>query len=136
MAYQNVAKINDYVFHLANIPVILGERQGGDFMRAFRAMTADTNDVDHVLEAAEDAINHVAGEAFRRGFEACHAAVVVPLQESTVSKTDVKAAMRRHGELVRRAIVERFEDVPGEPNALTVDIEDVPLPDPVTGWMR
>ena len=136
MAYSKERKINDYVFHLANVPVMLGERQGGDFLRAFRAMTADTNDVGRAIEAAEDAINYVAGEAFRRGFEACHAAVVVPLQESTVGKTDVKAAMRRHGELVRRAIVERFEDVPGAPNALTVDIEDVPLPDPVTGWMR
>ncbi|AWM24960.1 hypothetical protein AOX55_00001702 [Sinorhizobium fredii CCBAU 25509] len=38
--------------------------------------------------------------------------------------------MRRHGDLVRQTIIAKFEESPGVPNQITVDIDEVELPEP------
>jgi hypothetical protein len=132
--------MNLFEYHLTNIPHLVdSERDTDRYLRAFAAMIerldADAGgvcDVDAALDAARDAVRFVADDAFRRGFETCHENVVGPLTESTVSKEAALDELRRHGERVRQAIVAKFEEAPGMPNQLTVEIEAINLPEPRT----
>jgi len=130
--------MNLFDYHLANIPhLVESERDTDRYLRAFAAMVARLNDdagrvcdIDAVLAASKDAIRFIADDAFRRGFEACHENVVEPLRETTISHKTALEEMRCHGERVRQTIVAKFEEAPGMPNQLTVDIEEVELPEP------
>ncbi|QQF02904.1 hypothetical protein [Sinorhizobium meliloti] len=130
--------MSTFEHHLANIPHLVKEERDADrYLRAFAAMIARLDDdaggvcdIDEALEAAEDAIRFIADDAFRRGFETCHENIVLPLRETTISHEAALDGMRRHGEIVRQTIVANFEDAPGVPNQLTVDIDEVELPEP------
>ncbi|NRP70597.1 hypothetical protein ILFOPFJJ_01478 [Ensifer psoraleae] len=124
--------------HLKNIPHLVEQERDVDrYLRALSSMVdaldAEADgacDVDTALEAAREAIRFIADDAFRRGFEACHENVVTPLRESTIPRVAAISEMRRHGERVRQTIVAKFEEAPGVPNQLTVDIDEVELPKP------
>ncbi|MDW9416408.1 hypothetical protein GOB15_18605 [Sinorhizobium meliloti] len=122
--------------HLANIPHLAKEERDADrYLRAFAAMIARLDDdaggvcdIDEALEAAEDAIRFIADDAFRRGFEACHSNVVVPLRESSVSRETAVVAVTRYGERVRQGIANQFEDGPAVPTSISVAVEEMTLP--------
>jgi hypothetical protein len=120
--------------HMRNIPTVPGEKEGETYLRAFDHLLADatpaTVDEDWICEAAKDAIRFIADDAFRRGFESCHQNLVEPLRGSTVARDAAIEAMHRHGEHVRSTIVAKFEEAPGVPNQITVDIDEVELPQP------
>ena len=122
--------------HLNNIPHLVGvERDTDRYLRAFAAMIVHlddggVSDADAVLEAARDTIRFISDDAFRRGFEACHENLVEPLKDSTINREAVLDEMRRHGERVCQTIVAKFEEAPGVPNQITVEIEEVELPEP------
>jgi hypothetical protein len=129
--------MNLFEHHLTNIPHLVdSERDTDRYLRAFAAMIARLDDdaggidVDAALDAARDAVRFVADDAFRRGFEACHENVVGSLKESTIGHEAALEEMRRHGERVRQGIVAKFEEAPGMPNQLTVEIDEVELPEP------
>ncbi|MCO6423824.1 hypothetical protein JT737_19140 [Sinorhizobium meliloti] len=130
--------MSTYEHHLANIPHLVKEERDADrYLRAFAAMIARLDndaggvcDIDEVLDAAKGAIRFIADDAFRRGFETCHENIVLPLRETTISHEAALDGMRQHGEIVRQTIVAKFEDAPGVPNQLTVDIDEVVLPEP------
>jgi len=130
--------MNTFEYHLANIPhLVESERDTDRYLRAFATMIARLDSdaggvcgIDAALAASTDAIRFIADDAFRRGFEACHENIVEPLRENTVSHTVALEEMRWHGERVRQTIVAKFEEAPGMPNQLTVDIEEVELPEP------
>jgi len=132
--------MNLFEYHLTNTPHLVEEERDTDrYLRAFAAMIerldADADgvcDVDTALEAAREAIRFIADDAFRRGFEACHENVVGPLRESTIDHEAALEEMRKHGERVRQAIVANFEEAPGMPNQLTVEIDAINLPEPRT----
>ncbi len=130
--------MNTFEHHLKNIPHLVDEERDADsYLRAFAAMIerldSDADgvcDIDVALEAARDAIRFIADDAFRCGFEACHENVLVPLRASTITHEAALSEMLRHGEIVRQTIVAKFEDGPGAPNQITVDIDEVELPQP------
>ncbi len=130
--------MNTYAHHLRNIPHLVEEERDADrYLRAFAAMIERLDavadgvcDIDGALEAARDAIHFIADDAFRRGFEACHENVLVPLRDSTITHEAALSEMLHHGEMVRQTIVAKFEDGPGVPNQITVDIDEVELPQP------
>lgn len=133
-----MTKAEAFEHHLNSIPHLVKEERDIDrYLRAFAAMIARLDNdaggvcgIDEALGAAEDAIRFIADDAFRRGFEACHENVVGPLRENTIPHEAAMDEMRRHGDLVRQTIVAKFEEAPGVPNQLTVDIDEVVLPEP------
>jgi|GEM_PF-2618067 len=130
--------MNIFEYHLRSIPhLVESERDTDRYLRAFAAMVERLDpeadrlcETDAALDAARDAIRFIADDAFRRGFEACHENVLVPLRECTITREVALTEMREHGERARQTIVAKFEEAPGVPNQLTVDIEDVELPEP------
>lgn len=134
MAYcsDDQPKLN-FSHHLNSIPHLVREERDADrYLRAFASMIdgMEEDDIDSVLEVAKDAIRFIADDAFRRGFEVCHENVAEPLRESTVSHSVALDAMRQYGLRVQQTISAAFEDEPGVPNQLTVDIGEVELPEP------
>ncbi|WP_421579953.1 hypothetical protein [Shinella sp. M31] len=127
-----------YAVHLGSVPHIENETDTARYLRAFEQMLAEapptTADQDWIADAAKDAIRFLADDAFRLGFEACHENVVKPLRESTVAIRDVQVALRQYGERVRNGIAMRFEEAPGVPTQLSVDIDEMPLP-PTNGLL-
>lgn len=125
---------NIYRYHIRNIPHMVEEESDTDrYLRAFASLVSsfgDEVDVDDVIGAMKDAVRFIADDSFARGFETCHENMVVPLRETTIGREVALAEMRRHGELVRQAIVAKFEEAPGVPNQITVDIDEVELPEP------
>ncbi len=121
--------------YVHNIPVKIGEKETDRYLRAFAAMIERLDEdstlgssTDQTLEAARSAVAFIADDAFRQGFETCHANVVVPLKESTMTKTDAMAAVKAHGVKIHRAIADHFEDPPGGPTSISVEIEELELP--------
>lgn len=123
-----------FEFHVNDIPFVDGETDAARYLRAFAHMLGDdlpiTDGEERIHNAARDAISFIADDAFRLGFESCHQNVVEPLRESTISREDARNAMAVFGERVRQTIVGRFEEAPGVPNQIVVDIEEVELPQP------
>jgi hypothetical protein len=123
-----------YKYHFENIPHLVEEEKDVDrYLRGFSALVSSLDDevgVDDVIETMRGAVRFIADDAFRSGFESCHTNIVAPLRENTISRENALTQMRRHGERVRQVIVAKFEDAPGVPNSLTVEIEDVELPTP------
>nr|WP_314095170.1 hypothetical protein [uncultured Shinella sp.] len=118
--------------HLRNIPHVDGETDAARYLRAFDRMIAEappsSADEDWIAEAGREAIRFIADDAFRVGFESCHTNVVGPLRESSVSRDEADAAIRRYGERVRSGIAMLFEEAPGVPTQASVDIDELPLP--------
>jgi hypothetical protein len=121
-----------YAFHLRAIPHIENETDTAHYLRAFDHMLGEapptTADENWIAEVAKDAIRVVSDDAFRRGFESCHANVVAPLRDSTVTIIDAEDALSKYGERVRNGIAMLFEDGPGVPTQLSVDIDELALP--------
>jgi hypothetical protein len=121
--------------YVHNIPVKIGEKETDRYLRAFAAMierldedSAGECSIDQTLEAARSAVAFIADDAFRQGFETCHANVVGPLRESTISRADAMAAVVAHGLKIHRAIAAYFEDPPGGPTNISVEIDELELP--------
>ncbi|WP_037392814.1 hypothetical protein [Sinorhizobium fredii] len=130
--------MNAFEHRLKNIPHLVNEERDVDrYLRAFASMVSRLEGegdhecaTDAALEAMRDAIRFIADDAFRRGFETCHENIVLPLRETTIPHEAALDEMRRHGDLVRQTIIAKFEESPGVPNQITVDIDEVELPEP------
>lgn len=129
--------MNLFEHQLKNIPHLVDEERYAErYLRAFAAMIERLDndpdgacDVDVALEAAKVAIRFIADDAFRRGFESCHENIVQPLRQTTISHEAALDEMRRHGDPVCQTIVAKLEESPSVPNQLTVDIDEVELPE-------
>ncbi|MGH0347943.1 hypothetical protein NKY44_29830 [Sinorhizobium meliloti] len=129
--------MNLFEHQLKNIPHLFDEERDAErYVRAFDAMIERLDndsdgscDVDVTLEAAKVAIRFIADDAFRRGFESCHENIVLPLRQTTISHEAALDELRRHGDPVCQTIIAKLEESPGVPNQLTVDIDEVELPE-------
>lgn len=124
---------NEFERQMGNIPHLAQEEDDVDrYVRCLKSLLAAHEDEiigDGVSGAMTDAVTFVAHDAFRRGFEACHENILMPLRESTVPRETALKAIGEHGIKVRNAISAAFEDEPGVPNSLTVEIDEMPLPE-------
>ncbi|MCR6498430.1 hypothetical protein MUO32_05240 [Shinella sp. CPCC 101442] len=130
--------VENFEHHLWNIPHIENETDTARYLRAFDQMLATGPELDpdvSIAEAARDALRFVADDAFRRGFEACHDNLLVPLRQSSITTEDAEKALQAYGERVRNGIAALFEDGPGVPTQTSVEIDEMPLP-PLKGLLQ